>query len=149
MVTDMFENLPNLPLDGATEDDRGATRRIDWHALLSRLQAERDLRASLEDGLDRRGLATLITEGSFDPHAAEMLFALAAGAGVPGDTPERRFLPEDLAALSQQVAGAPSRLRNPKSSDCKNPSQTTERVASDGFDFEVSPKTSPSSEGNA
>ncbi|WP_144097103.1 hypothetical protein [Croceicoccus sediminis] len=148
MIRVMFENLPNLPMDGATEDHRGETRRIDWHALLSRLQAERDLRSSLEDGMDRRGLASLITEGSFDPHAAEMLFALAAGVGVHGDMAERRFLPEDLAALSQQVTGAGPRLRNPKSSDCKNPSHTTEHGAEVGSDEEVTPKASPSSEGN-
>ncbi len=118
MVAPMFARFPHL---SDVDPDRrdGKPRRLDWHALLARLDAQRDLRSSFGETLGSRSLAQLMAEGSFDPRAAEMIFSLAASVNVPGDLPERRFSPEDLANLSQAITDGAARLRNPKPSQAK------------------------------
>ncbi|WP_156500575.1 hypothetical protein [Croceicoccus bisphenolivorans] len=120
----MFARFPHLPDDASREEQR--RHRLEWHALIARLDAERDLRNSLGGEDDACGIAALMAEGSFDPRAAEMIFSLAASVRVSGDLPERRFSPDDLARLSQAITDGAARLRNPKPYDCNNRAQTAD-----------------------
>ena len=130
MVRPMFARVPQPPVSPDAMDETSARpRRIDWHALIARLQAERDLRCSLETDAQGPALATVLAEGSFDPQAAEMLFALAAGAAVSGDMPGRRFCPDELARMASDMAGGGPRLRNAKPSECNNPSHAAAPMA--------------------
>jgi len=138
----MFARFPHLTDSQGTPDEE-RRHRLEWHALLARLDAERELRASLENGTDDHGVATLMAEGSFDPRAAEVLFSLAASVRVAGDMPERRFAPEDLDHMSQAVAkgqtNGAARLPNAKSYDCNETQQAgaTDIEGDDGQDYAV------------
>ncbi|AKM11162.1 hypothetical protein [Croceicoccus naphthovorans] len=128
----MLANVPHLPNDPeATPQDQARLRPVEWDGLLARLQAERDLRASLGETFDPHGLALAMAQGSFDPRAAETLFALAAGAGVSGDMPERRFAPEDLRHLGLTGGEGSGRLPNIKPSEANNPSRKAAQVLRD------------------
>lgn len=143
----MFARFPHLT--DSQEDPGERTRhRIEWHSLLARLDAERDLRASLDQEIATRGMAALMAEGSFDPRAAEMLFSLAAGAHVEGDMPERRFSPEDLARLSQAISNGEARLPDAKPSEAKNEIQAQhDGIGDDGDHGAAAPVQMPG-EGN-
>lgn len=144
----MFARFPYLTDSDETGPD-AKRRRLDWHALLAKLDAERDLRNSLGDVHGLHGIAALMAEGSFDPRAAEMIFSLAAGAQVAGDMPERRFAAEDLSRLSQSASDEGSRLRNPKSSECNKHSGKADRTFhTDGGEM-APPATPTPRDGNA
>lgn len=129
----MFARFPHLK--DATPGDEHRRNRPEWHVLLARLEAERDLRNSLGGDAGAHGIAAIMAEGSFDPRAAEMIYSLAAGARVHGDMPERRFAPDDLARLSQAITDGASRLPNPKPSECNKTNRTAaacgQRIAGD------------------
>lgn len=124
MVVPMFARFPHL---SEVDPDRQADkpRRLDWHSLLAKLEAERDLRSSFGATLGSSSLAQLMAEGSFDPRAAEMLFSLAAGVGPSGDMPERRFSSDDLARISHAITDGSACLRNPKPSQARKAYEVT------------------------
>lgn len=134
----MFARFPHLK-DVAPGDEH-RRNRPEWHALLARLEAERDLRNSLGGDGGVHGIAAMMAEGSFDPRAAEMIYSLAAGARVHGDMPERRFAPDDLARLSQAITDGASRLPNPKPSECNNSNRTADPCGRRGEDDQVAPR---------
>lgn len=137
MFDPMFAQFPQTPVSRETIDSESVrTHPIDWHALLSRLRAERDMRCALERDEHDHAFATMLAEGSFDPRAAEVIFSLAASAGVSGDLPERRFSPEDLEQFSRRMPAAAARLPNAKPSDCNNSPET---AASSSFPREEVP----------
>jgi len=105
----MLARFPHLSdKQQSAGEDLSPQRRLDWHALLARLQAERDLRGSFDGPIDPQGIASLLAEGSFDPRAAEMIITLAAGAGVSSDLGERSGM---------------ARLRNAKPSQGRDETQ--------------------------
>lgn len=112
----MLERFPSAE-DGLHGEQR--RRRLDWHALLSRLEAERDWRHSLGEDACVRGIAVLMAEGSFDPRAAETIFALAAGHAERAHeypAPPQAFAPADLALAAPPIADGGACLRNAKCS---------------------------------
>jgi hypothetical protein len=124
MVALMFARFPHSS-EGDSDRQADKPRRLDWHSLLAKLEAERDLRSSFGASLGTRSLAQLMADGSFDPQAAEMLFSLAASVGPSGDMPERRFSPEDLARLSHAITDGSACLPNPKSSPAREAYEVT------------------------
>lgn len=122
----MFAKFQNSPGgDHGAIDARDGRRRLDWHALKARLEAERELRTALKEANDPARLAT--SEGSFDPRAAQSLFA--------------RLL-YDVQSMEidarENDAGDRGRLRNSKSSDGSNPGQENAGNGEDSKDEGVS-----------
>lgn len=112
----MLEKFPTA--DDIARGDQHR-RRLDWHALLARLEAERDWRHSLGEDACVRGIAVLMAGGSFDPRAAETIFALAAGQAerAIGYLPSAQaFAPVDLAQAAAAIADGGACLRNAKPS---------------------------------
>lgn len=112
----MLERFPPVE-EGLQGEQR--RRRLDWHALLSRLEAERDWRHSLGEDACVRGIAVLMAEGSFDPRAAETIFALAAGQAERAHeypSAAQGFAPLGPAHVAPPIADGGACLRNAKCS---------------------------------
>lgn len=136
MVGFMFARFPQPPVaPDAEREGQCGLHPLDWHALIARLEAERDLRGSLAEHFDGSGFASLLAEGSFDPRAAEMLFTLAASTGMAGDRP--LGMQADHATGLRSGAHAPARLRNAKPSDCNNRAHETGRTPQQGRSEQV------------
>ena len=76
MYDSMLAKLQDLAGNPKEHDpDAPEARPLDWHALRARLEAERDLRNSLNGDGARPRHTWQAAEGSFDPRAAEAIFS--------------------------------------------------------------------------